>query len=1026
MKSRAGTPIFIILIVFYTFAGTARESSPVTVRIPGDIRQICDYTHFFYPYPSEDFIYYLNDRLLFSDPPNGKISDTGFRSQLLKILDWHRTIDYFIRQYGQKEDGMITLQLTNREGFQRASVLFNLLGLRLGKEEDGRYRVSRNPSTQTTDYFHFTGLEPRSLENQLNKSHRFHFKLEESYLQLPWDLSFIGEITGKTLDSSTFFEMMLKDERFSLLLGILYRLSADEINYISHLIQTPRLSAWKQIFRNKTFLMGLFVLSSALRVEDGRLVFPGGEKAESFWSDLVTRDYKTNPLEFLRYLCTRDDGKLNYLYVFSFFMPENIQRIALCDYDIGRMLALYHRNSLLDREKLKSFRFPRLGNDSLYTLFYALGAKKSDIWLAPENREREGGPLRKGAEPAGLSQVLAAMRSTDSRNFRVTDSIRKYVSIFSRLSHRPQLLSPQVQAILYLNFDQYGILIDFVEKIPLRSPETVIRLFDWVKTLDTLKREDKELLTAIFQSLLEIFSQAGKYAADRFDYDRLVGQMIQLPLERSRFYDAFFNFCQSQLHVPQEQDIIDEAFLNFMSTGIRNKIVEFQYADYEFPIKERYKKTIRDIWLSQEIALLSDLQRINLLLEKVAAGINRSDPKIADQLFAAFWRLPSPDLNANAPQTIRNRIISYSKTDLTSDLKKMWDLTEAGEVDREALSSMIGRIKGDYLLPHLRHYLLTTAYALNADSAELKIFRNPNLVRMHDFSRSGESTPWNSYSTSNFMLDFSGYFLKGGISRLNHTMAAAWEDQLFASNYIYNREQVKGLLVNILDLYPLPRVTHRFTLDALLVDFGLELLRQARKNEDIREDLLKELRRITAGFHYRKVMDYLHQRADDHPLFFTEILELGERIYSQRKYLDKFSAADQLSAFATPPLSHVLREEDKHGGSIYAHTYDSIRPLNLPLFPQELANLLDSGWTAGEMIQEFKIKLSYHLIKKRVPPCLLGQILYSYIHKTGRRLLNQNHVKDYYSTYFLFDVFNSAKLEQILKKFKTDGILRIK
>jgi hypothetical protein len=1016
MMRRARILLFFTLLFFYAAPVSAGEPSSETIWIPGDIQRICSYTHFFYPFSSDDFIYYLNDRLLFSDPPDEKLSETGFRSQLLKIPEWHRTIDYFIRQYGQKEDGMITFQLSSREGFQQASVLLNLLGLRLNKDEGGKYRVSRNPSPQVTDYFRFAGIEPGSLEIQLNKSHRFHFKLVESRVPFPLDLAFIGEITGRRLEASSFFETMLGDERFSLLLGILYRLSVEEIDYIGHLIRAPRLAAWKQIYGDKKFLMGLYVLSAALRVEGGRLVLPGGAEAGPVWSELAGTDLNTNPFEFLHRLCTRDDGKLNYLYVFAFFMPEHIRKVVLCDYDAGQMLALYHQISLLDKEELKPFRFPRLRNDGLYTLFYALTVKNGKIWLPQGYRLRED----------FLPPLLTALLSADSKSSRGTAPSRKFVTICTRFSRRPQLLSPQVQGILNRDFDRYSILIDFVEKIPLRTPEAVIRLFDWVRMLDSLKGEDRESLTAIFQSLLEIFSRLGKYAPRRFDYDGLIGQMVQLPLDRSRFYDAFFPFLQTRLHIPQEENIIDEAFLDFVLAGVGNKMVEFQYADYEFPIKERCKRTIRAVWQSQETAPLSDLLRINRLLDMVSSGDGGADPKIADQLFAAFWRLPSPQMSAHAPQALRSRLIAYTEADLTSDLKKLWDLMEAGETRREDRSKMIARLKGDYLLPHLRHYLLTTAYALNAGGAELKIFRNPNLVRLHDFSKSAELTPWNSCGTSNFLMDFSGYYLRGGLSRLNHTMSAAWVDQLFASNYIYNREQVKGLLVNIMDCCPLPLLTHRLAFDALLVDFGLELLRRGRESEEVRRDLLGELRTVTAGFHYRKAMDYLHRRTDGHSLFFSEIRRLGERFYRRRKYLDQFPAADELSAFTRPPLSHVIEEENRRRGGIYARTFGSLRPLDLSLFPQELSNLLDSGCTAGEMMDEFKIKLGYHLYKKKVPSCLLGQLVYSYIQKTGRRLLNQNHVRDYYSVYFLFDIFNGARLEQLLKRFKTDGYLRIR
>ncbi|MCP4220675.1 MAG: hypothetical protein GY765_38965 [bacterium] len=96
------------------------------------------------------------------------------------------------------------------------------------------------------------------------------------------------------------------------------------------------------------------------------------------------------------------------------------------------------------------------------------------------------------------------------------------------------------------------------------------------------------------------------------------------------------------------------------------------------------------------------------------------------------------------------------------------------------------------------------------------------------------------------------------------------------------------------------------------------------------------------------------------------------------------------------------------------------------VFPQNLSYLFNTGWVSGELINEFKLKLGAYLHKQKIPKFLLGQIVYAYFNETVPRTLHQNHFKDYYSTYFVFDAFSHSDLKRILKKMKKDGYLKLR
>ncbi|MCP5106753.1 MAG: hypothetical protein GY950_25435 [bacterium] len=365
------------------------ENTAGTALIPGDINQISLYTDFFYNLPSEDFFYLLNDPLLFLEKPEGKLVGSGVRNKLLKIVRWHNVIRKSLKRFKKDKNKMVTINVSEPQGFKKASILLNMLGLQMVKKPDGKFRVTLNPALGHTHYFRFSMLKPKTIERQLNKANYFYFKLKESRITLPWDFGFLREVTGLKLNGDSFFETMLKDERFSLFLGLLYRLSDSEIQYISGLKDpendAPR-AAWQKIYNDKSFLMGMFVLADALRVIPGgagqetggmQWVFPGGKEAEPFWNGLTGQNSRKSPLEFLHQLAVKDKGKLNYLYLFAHFLPGETQKLLFTGPNAKKMFTLYQQIGLTEKEKLKETQFPAIRNFNMITLFYSLHMKES-------------------------------------------------------------------------------------------------------------------------------------------------------------------------------------------------------------------------------------------------------------------------------------------------------------------------------------------------------------------------------------------------------------------------------------------------------------------------------------------------------------------------------------------------------------------------------------------------------------------------------------------------------------------------
>lgn len=612
-----------------------------------------------------------------------------------------------------------------------------------------------------------------------------------------------------------------------------------------------------------------------------------------------------------------------------------------------------------------------------------------------------------------LFVFLRHLLETSDETQTSLDELQTFVSLYTKLHHRPQLLTEEVLYTLYRNYRDYNVLVDFIEKIPIREPGTVIKLFEKVNNIEETDKKDRVFFTTLFQCLLELLSHTAKYAPDRYDYDALIGKLIDIPLDSRRLYDKLFEFFKQEPGIPQDKkDLID-----FVLSGVNNRALTINNIEYRFVINDTYRQAIEEILESQQVCSMAALLKINRLMDMLSRDeAGPAAPGIGNRVIQLMSALPLAVISGEAPRPIRERVMSYSRSAMDRDLVLLMRHINEGSAKgaKKNLRLIVRKIKRDYLLPQLKDHLVGLVYALNAKNPRLRVFLNPNLTRLHDFSYRKNRTPWNYSGLPPGTDTFSEYSLCGGLSRLNIAFAAKWQEQLFSRTYVYNAPQLQSVLINLLDLYPLPRDNQSIHYDALMVDFGMALIRDAREDDAVRLDVISELGTVTTGYHYRKAVDYLTGRSKRHNLFFSEIRQLGDHFFRKGKYLEKC------------PGKGLSPGRYSRSGNIYYHTFGNLAPQPLKVFPQDVSRAFAAGWVSGEMIDEFKIKLGWLLYKKNIPAALLGQVLYSYLNKTVPRILSQNHARDYFSTYFVFEIFNNSYLNKILKDFQKQGYLKLK
>jgi hypothetical protein len=980
------------------------------VKVPGSFSIFVSYMQS-YSATEKNFIYHLSETLLFEQMPDfekimkavlhkprvynpkKKVGYGGLKNkyeeykrarrlysnfckrtlkQRIKIvISRHRSVNVYLAKIIEDPSKTISLDLKHPQEYALAQLILKRIGLELRRNSNQQYRLLESyilPNSEANQYYMILGFNTWDLEKVLNKSHRFDFQLKEFEAGIPWSFDFLREITGLELNPGSFTEILVRDKRFQLLVGLLYRLSHREIDYINRL--KPNLNAWKMIYNNDKLLCGMFVLSHALRVKNGQLVLPGAPdpKAVPFWNKLAGSDYLRSPFEFLEQLALKDKGKLNYFYTFTFFLPGDTQKAILLNFNQQKFREIYHLVELGKKEKIRGLDMPGLKDFGFFTLVYALKTRNGEIEFPGGIDAWAAAIIKKETKPANNQNKNRAFELLKHllRTSKKKDSLKRFIPIYSKFFHRPEILTGEVIRTLYENYFKYNVLVDFIEKIPVKNPQTVLNLFSRVKSFNRLpiSKKEKENLIAVFQSLLELLAQKAKFAPNRFQYDGLIEKLLQMPLSEKSLYDEVFQFFARHLDIDLTPSEVDRSFWDFLLPADPEVVVHYQA--YQLAASPLLKKEILLMLEKQSTTNLSHLVKINRLLEYFgSSSSSQSDKEMGEQLFEAFHQLPLPDetgdIKWNLPAGLEQLPGIYSTTKLFNNFNLLL-AKKKNKAPQPEIAALIREIKDDCLLHELRNFLLTSIYAVTIKNSRLPVFLNPNLTRHHDFFSSPGKTPWNHSAISQKRSNVTGYHLEGGLSRLNITLAFPYSEHIFGRQLAYESIQGIPIIVNILDLLPYPLLHRAQEYTGLLIKFSEELLEKSRENpalrETLKDELMKmtagyqetlkdELMKMTAGYHYRTIMEKLEKpgpkgKSPDSLLYVSELLRLGERLFKKGMPLAEFSQKQQLEAFREPSLYQAVQEEMNQLGSIYYYTFGTLKPYRYPLFPQPLSDFFAS------------------------------------------------------------------------------------
>ena len=1057
-SKKIGTALLLGSMLLGTFMSGAE------IKLPGTLIEFVSYLKSFSA-SDENIVYYVDDTLLFEEMPSlDDISQVflkgltnwkqrhynyiqarkayksalhmTFNYRLMRIIAAHREMKETLAKIHGDSTKPVSLDLNQPQELAEAALLLKIAGLVLYIDAKGSYRLVETyspPDYEANHYYKMLGFNIWKLEKEFNKSQRLELQVKEFPVKIPWEFEFLHAVTGQAIDAETFAEIFTRDRRFQLFLGLLYRLTDTEITYIDNL--EPGHGAWKKIYGSDRFLCGMFILSHALRIKDNRLLLPGdpNPNAAEFWRKSVGIDAQLSPLEFLEQLATKDDGKLNYFYTFSFFLPESSRQTLLFDFDHEKFRDIYYLVELDKKERITGLELPVLKNFGFFSMIYALETENGSI------RFPGGGDswakalgIAPGAESAAPADQASEILKHILRTAKKNRGLERFLPIYCKFSNRPGLLTPDVIRAFYDNYPDYNVLIDYIERIPLENPQTALDLLSWAKSFDNpdIPRRDKEAIVGVVQCLLEILAQKAKFMPSAYPYDRLVNEIMAMPLSASSLYDNVFRFFTQNLGIELTGAGADDAFFNFLLP--QDPVVTIYKQDYRLELAPLQKQEIARILESQAATNLAQLIHINRLLEELRTSTSEQEHKrIGKQLFDAFLLLHLIDeIPAELPLPLRNLLENHSGDRLFSGLHRLME-KKLKKASQPVIDNIIAKVKGESLLQELKHYLLTCLYAVTLKDSRFQVFLNSNFTRYHDFSWSGKSTPWNCGQVSTELRRVAGYHLEGGLSRLQITLANAFCDHVLGRETGYEVTQAIPIIYNHLDLYPYTDIQKGQQYNGLLIKFAEELVEKSAENPTLKGALLDQFGFITSGNRFRVIAAYLENPEPKEnkrrltPFFFSELQRVGEAFFKKEKFVDQFSCRQELEAYREPGLYRQAREELNRLGSIYYHTFGTLKPYRYNLFPQQLSHFFESHWTSAEMIDELKVKVAYISSLRQMPSQLLGSVILRYLYLAADLFFRGTRI-DYNRTIYMYSVFNYLYLNQIYNDFRKNGVLRIK
>lgn len=680
----------------------------------------------------------------------------------------------------------------NVKGCGDAGTLLQILGYRIvgNCRDKGLTLGTSNPDRAflTID----SGFPLMTLEESLQKGVEFNYSFPSTRVPV-----LLREADWLSLDrrhgSDNLVDLLVRDPAVARLYWAMSR-NDDETNLA--LVRSPGL--WKLF----PYAPVLDFYGSEISIRSGRVLVPGGVKAEPVWKDL-TGASPDNPGEFVLHLVSKDNGWLAAYYdVLSRISQSQQQHLT----EPARMKRLYEafRSPQIDPTATSSvFRkapgllvlFTRVDWDADGQPHVPGGL---DVWKEALAQKSEYKLVHTWAKRArgwnSPEQLLEAMASL-SRLDSDTGPLQAYLTLSEIDARRPtgNKLSPQASRLLADNFQKFGTWYLVFSEFPELNDESIMRFISVAQSIGgisnaTLRGNTVGAIQANV-GIWQILSRQGEIPTAQLNdaWMKTIGPFAKITAS-TQLFDAARSSLSDEMKSAGATSISQEALIDLMA-GPPQQSIEGQR------IRQEIGGRIRNVFEDQRLVSLDTLFALGDGLAAMAQGTPAQQNMLGLAGELREFEMPRPIFTNSEKITWAPGVYSTHhaelqiKTDLTKVIK--------GGGTKTQLESARGQLS-----PFLRDALVGLNYAYYEPPGAQVLHNNSLFVRSHDFSGLSVVASERSWMAPELMgvgtPAGGGAYLMGSLSDLPYALAATEQDFIAPENVqaLIWKELVPDLLVS--------------------------------------------------------------------------------------------------------------------------------------------------------------------------------------------------------------------------------------
>jgi Flp pilus assembly protein TadD len=532
---------------------------------------------------------------------------------------------------------------------------------------------------------------------------------------------------------------------------------------------------------------GLFAFySSALAVNGGRVLAPGGTQADAVWTSLAGVP-PSDPTRFFQALFGKDDGKL-----FAFF-----NALSQLDSAHQRFFTLSAKRAGSFYQLFSESNEVRVGRRSRRTSFAGflrdipLNADgtvnfpgSAEVWTVArgesktsEKSEKMLRKVRKAVAPDVEDEILLRIAST---RYKIgadhTTELDNFLAVAHIDAHRKEPLDEESALLLAQNLIAFGSFYPYFSVFPDLTAADFKAVFALGARLNSMGNLDADLAMGQFFALVEMIRlglQSEKLQEQRaLTIFRSLYARFQAAQDAAGFAAASLDSVRDLIGAASDAD----QALATMTLGDAAPLA-FEWNDVEHSLDPGHRRAVAfgRVLNLQKAPSVSTLLSMDLAARSVAEGKGAAEPMIAQLVKGAaalpVAEIPKTDkLEGHAKQAIER----YSTARLPAIIVELREKAQKKKVDPKDLEKLAREILVE-LGPQIRLALTGIVYGAYFSPEDTLVANDPLLLRKHESFDLHTGSPKAAFVMSSMELGSTqgGSYALGGFAYFAHASGDA-------------------------------------------------------------------------------------------------------------------------------------------------------------------------------------------------------------------------------------------------------------